>query len=438
MVTNVLAKIFGSRNERLLKGYRKIVETINSFESTLEQLSDAELQAKTPAFKARLANGETLDEILPEAFAVVREASRRAMGMRHFDVQMIGGLALHQGKIAEMRTGEGKTLTSTLAIYLNALAGKGVHVVTVNNYLAARDAQWMGKLYNFLGLTVGSNLPDMSQSEKQAAYGCDITSGTNTEYGFDYLRDNMVYEAAHRVQRGLHYAIIDEVDSILIDEARTPLIISGSTEDDVSIYPRIQALVHLLSRQEGEADPVTGLGVTKPGDYTVDEKGRTIHITDQGHEKIEQILRDAQLLHEGSSLYSGANIMLVHHVTAALRAKHLYLRDQQYVLQDGAITIVDEFTGRLMPGRRWSEGLMQAIEAKEGVEIQPENTVMGTITFQNYFRLFDKLAGMTGTADTEAYEFQEIYKLETVVIPTNRPNLRVDEQDRTYKTTPER
>ncbi len=438
MVTNVLAKIFGSRNERLLKGYRKIVETINSFESTLEQLSDAELQAKTPAFKARLANGETLDEILPEAFAVVREASRRAMGMRHFDVQMIGGLALHQGKIAEMRTGEGKTLTSTLPIYLNALAGKGVHVVTVNNYLAARDAQWMGKLYNFLGLTVGSNLPDMSQSEKQAAYNCDITYGTNTEYGFDYLRDNMVYEAAHRVQRGLHYAIIDEVDSILIDEARTPLIISGSTEDDVSIYPRIQALVHLLSRQEGEADPVTGLGVTKPGDYTVDEKGRTIHITDQGHEKIEQILRDAQLLHEGSSLYSGANIMLVHHVTAALRAKHLYLRDQQYVLQDGAITIVDEFTGRLMPGRRWSEGLMQAIEAKEGVEIQPENTVMGTITFQNYFRLFEKLAGMTGTADTEAYEFQEIYKLETVVIPTNRPNLRVDEQDRIYKTTQER
>jgi preprotein translocase subunit SecA len=361
------------------------------------------------------------------------------MGMRHFDVQMVGGAALHQGKIAEMRTGEGKTLTSTLPVYLNAIAGKGVHVVTVNNYLAARDAEWMGRIYGFLGLTVGVNLPDLSQAEKQAAYACDITYGTNTEFGFDYLRDNMVYEAGHRVQRGLNYAIVDEVDSILIDEARTPLIISGTTEDDVTVYPRIQALVRHLDQQEGEANPITGEGVTKPGDYTVDEKARTVHITDLGHEKVEKLLRDAGLLDEGKSLYSGSNIMLVHHITAALKAKHLYLRDQQYVIDpEGKIVIVDEFTGRLMPGRRWSEGLMQAIEAKEGVDIQPENMTMGTITFQNYFRLFGKLAGMTGTADTEAYEFQEIYKLETIVIPPNKPTLRDDQQDRIYKTSLER
>ena len=437
--SNILTKIFGSRNERMLKNYRKIVEGINALEDKIQALSDEQLQLKTSEFKGRIDKGESLDALLPEAFAVVREAAKRVMGMRHFDVQMIGGITLHQGKIAEMRTGEGKTLTSTLPVYLNAISGKGVHVVTVNNYLAARDAEWMGRIYRFLGLTVGVNLPDLSQAEKQAAYACDITYGTNTEFGFDYLRDNMVYEAGHRVQRGLNYAIIDEVDSILIDEARTPLIISGTTEDDVTVYPRIQALVKFLEQQEGEASPITGEGVIKPGDYTVDEKGRTVHITDRGHEKIEKLLGDAGLLDTGKSLYSGSNIMLVHHITAALKAKHLYLRDQQYVVDpEGKIVIVDEFTGRLMPGRRWSEGLMQAIEAKEGVDIQPENMTMGTITFQNYFRLFGKLAGMTGTADTEAYEFQEIYKLETIVIPPNKPTLRDDQQDRIYRTSIER
>ncbi|MFI0545682.1 MAG: preprotein translocase subunit SecA [Brachymonas sp.] len=437
--SNILTKLFGSRNERMLKNYRKTVDSINALEGQIQALSDEQLQLKTSEFKGRIDQGESLDALLPEVFAVVREAAKRVMGMRHFDVQMVGGIALHQGKIAEMRTGEGKTLTSTLPVYLNAIAGKGVHVVTVNNYLAARDAEWMGRLYRFLGLTVGVNLPDMPQADKQAAYNCDITYGTNTEFGFDYLRDNMVYEAGHRVQRGLNYAIIDEVDSILIDEARTPLIISGTTEDDVTVYPRIQALVKYLELQEGEASPVTGEGVTKPGDYTVDEKARSVHVTDRGHEKIEQLLHDAGLLDEGKSLYSGGNIMLVHHVTAALKAKHLYLRDQQYVIDpEGKVVIVDEFTGRLMPGRRWSEGLMQAIEAKEGVDIQPENMTMGTITFQNYFRLFGKLAGMTGTADTEAYEFQEIYGLETLVIPPNRPTQRDDQQDRIYKTSTER
>jgi preprotein translocase subunit SecA len=437
--SNILTKLFGSRNERLLKNYRKTVDSINALEEQTQALSDEQLQLKTSEFKGRIEKGESLDAILPEAFAVVREAAKRVMGMRHFDVQMVGGTALHQGKIAEMRTGEGKTLTSTLPVYLNAISGKGVHVVTVNNYLAARDAEWMGRIYKFLGLTVGVNLPDLSQAEKQAAYACDITYGTNTEFGFDYLRDNMVYESGHRVQRGLNFAIVDEVDSILIDEARTPLIISGTTEDDVTVYPRVQALVKFLEQQEGEASPITGEGVIKPGDYTVDEKGRTVHITDRGHEKIEKLLGDAGLLDTGKSLYSGSNIMLVHHITAALKAKHLYLRDQQYVIDpEGKIVIVDEFTGRLMPGRRWSEGLMQAIEAKEGVDIQPENMTMGTITFQNYFRLFNKLSGMTGTADTEAYEFQEIYSLETIVIPPNRPTLRDDQQDRIYKTSIER
>ena len=437
--SNILTKIFGSRNERMLKNYRKIVDSINALEEKTQALSDEQLQLKTSEFKGRIAQGESLDALLPEAFAVVREAAKRVMGMRHFDVQMIGGITLHQGKIAEMRTGEGKTLTSTLPVYLNAISGKGVHVVTVNNYLAARDAEWMGRIYRFLGLTVGVNLPDLSQAEKQAAYACDITYGTNTEFGFDYLRDNMVYEAGHRVQRGLNYAIVDEVDSILIDEARTPLIISGTTEDDVTVYPRIQALVKFLEQQEGEASPITGEGVTKPGDYTLDEKARSVHITDRGHEKIEKLLREAGLLDEAKSLYSGSNIMLVHHLTAALKAKHLYLRDQQYVIDpEGKVVIVDEFTGRLMPGRRWSEGLMQAIEAKEGVDIQPENMTMGTITFQNYFRLFGKLAGMTGTADTEAYEFQEIYSLETIVIPPNRATQRDDQQDRIYKTSIER
>lgn len=438
MATNFLTKIFGSRNDRLLKTYRKTVDRINGLESKYEKLSDEELAAHTGQFRQRLAQGETLDALLPEAFAVVREASKRVMKMRHFDVQMIGGIALHHGKVAEMRTGEGKTLTATLPVYLNALAGKGVHVVTVNDYLATRDAQWMGRLYNFLGLTVGINLPQMSREEKQAAYGADITYGTNNEYGFDYLRDNMVYEAGDRVQRQLNYAIVDEVDSILIDEARTPLIISGQAEDQTPVYMAIKQLVPHLVRQEGEADPRTGEGVIKPGDFTVDEKAHTVHMTEQGHEKAEQLLAQAGLLPEGASLYDPSNIALLHHLVTSLKAHHLYHRDQHYVVQNGEIVIVDEFTGRLMSGRRWSDGLHQAVEAKEGVRIQPENQTLASITFQNYFRLYGKLAGMTGTADTEAYEFQEIYGLETVVIPPNRPSQRQDQLDRVYKTTPEK
>ena len=438
MATNFLTKIFGSRNDRLLKTYRKTVDRINGLESKYEKLSDEELAAHTGQFRQRLAQGETLDALLPEAFAVVREASKRVMKMRHFDVQMIGGIALHHGKVAEMRTGEGKTLTATLPVYLNALAGKGVHVVTVNDYLATRDAQWMGRLYNFLGLTVGINLPQMSREEKQAAYGADITYGTNNEYGFDYLRDNMVYEAGDRVQRQLNYAIVDEVDSILIDEARTPLIISGQAEDQTPVYMAIKQLVPHLVRQEGEADPRTGEGVIKPGDFTVDEKAHTVHMTEQGHEKAEQLLTQAGLLPEGASLYDPSNIALLHHLVTSLKAHHLYHRDQHYVVQNGEIVIVDEFTGRLMSGRRWSDGLHQAVEAKEGVRIQPENQTLASITFQNYFRLYGKLAGMTGTADTEAYEFQEIYGLETVVIPPNRPSQRQDQLDRVYKTTPEK
>ncbi len=438
MATNILTKIFGSRNDRLLKTYRKTVERINGLEPKFEKLSDDELRAQTAAFKQRIADGESLDSILPEAFAVVREGSKRVMKMRHFDVQMVGGLALHHGKVAEMRTGEGKTLTATLPVYLNALTGKGVHVVTVNDYLASRDAQWMGRLYNFLGLTVGINLPQAPREEKQAAYGADITYGTNNEYGFDYLRDNMVYETADRVQRGLNYAIVDEVDSILIDEARTPLIISGQAEDQTPVYMAIKALVPHLVRQEGEADPRTGEGVIKPGDFTVDEKAHSIHMTEQGHEHAEQLLSQAGLLPEGASLYDPSNIALMHHLVTSLKAHHLYHRDQHYVNQGGEIVIVDEFTGRLMSGRRWSDGLHQAVEAKEGVEIQPENQTLASITFQNYFRLYSKLAGMTGTADTEAYEFQEIYGLETVVIPANRPSKRDDQLDRVYKTTPEK
>ncbi len=438
MATNFLTKIFGSRNDRLLKTYRKTVDRINGLESKYEKLSDEELAAHTGQFRQRLAQGETLDALLPEAFAVVREASKRVMKMRHFDVQLIGGIALHHGKVAEMRTGEGKTLTATLPVYLNALAGKGVHVVTVNDYLATRDAQWMGRLYNFLGLTVGINLPQMSREEKQAAYGADITYGTNNEYGFDYLRDNMVYEAGDRVQRQLNYAIVDEVDSILIDEARTPLIISGQAEDQTPVYMAIKQLVPHLVRQEGEADPRTGEGVIKPGDFTVDEKAHTVHMTEQGHEKAEQLLAQAGLLPEGASLYDPSNIALLHHLVTSLKAHHLYHRDQHYVVQNGEIVIVDEFTGRLMSGRRWSDGLHQAVEAKEGVRIQPENQTLASITFQNYFRLYGKLAGMTGTADTEAYEFQEIYGLETVVIPPNRPSQRQDQLDRVYKTTPEK
>ncbi|MEI6733892.1 MAG: preprotein translocase subunit SecA [Comamonadaceae bacterium] len=438
MATNILTKIFGSRNDRLLKQYRASVVRINAMETALEQLSDEALRGKTQEFKERLIKGETLDALLPEAFAVVREGSKRVMKMRHFDVQLLGGMSLHYGKISEMGTGEGKTLTATMPVYLNALTGKGVHVVTVNDYLANRDAQWMGKLYNFLGLSVGINLPQMAREEKQAAYRADITYGTNNEYGFDYLRDNMVYEVADRVQRGLNYAIVDEVDSILIDEARTPLIISGQAEDHTELYIAMNKVVPSLTKQEGEEDPRTGEGITKPGDFTLDEKSHQVFLTEQGHESAERILSGLGLIPQGATLYDPANITLMHHLYAALRANHLYHRDQHYVVQNGEIVIVDEFTGRLMSGRRWSDGLHQAVEAKEGVAIQAENQTMASITFQNYFRLYNKLAGMTGTADTEAYEFQEIYGLETVVMPYNRPSRREDQLDRVYKTTREK
>ncbi len=438
MPLNFLTHIFGSRNERLLKQYRKTVAQINALEPALEKLSDEALRAKTDEFKSRLSQGATLDELLPEAYAVVREASKRVMKMRHFDVQLLGGISLHQGKISEMRTGEGKTLTATLPVYLNALTGRGVHVVTVNDYLANRDAQWMSRLYNFLGLSVGINLPQMPREEKQAAYRSDITYGTNNEYGFDYLRDNMVYEAVDRVQRGLNFAIVDEVDSILIDEARTPLIISGQAEDHTEMYVAINRVVPLLIKQIGEEDPRTGEGIVTPGDFTVDEKSHQVFMTERGHENAERILSANGLLAEGASLYDPTNISLMHHLYAALRANHLYHRDQHYVNQGGEIVIVDEFTGRLMPGRRWSDGLHQAVEAKEGVQIQAENQTLASITFQNYFRLYKKLGGMTGTADTEAYEFQEIYGLETVVIPPNRISRRDDQLDRVYKTTEEK
>ena len=433
-----LTSIFGSRNDRLLKQYRKTVARINALEPEFEKLSDEALRGKTQEFKDRLAQGQTLDDLLPEAFAVVREASKRVLKMRHFDVQMMGGIGLHQGKISEMRTGEGKTLTSTLPVYLNALTGKGVHIVTVNDYLAARDAETMRPLYNFLGMSVGVNLPQAPREEKQLAYLADVTYGTNNEYGFDYLRDNMVYDAGDRVQRALNFAIVDEVDSILIDEARTPLIISGQADDNTSLYLAINQIAPQLTRQEGEADPRTGEGVTKPGDFTVDEKSHQVFLTEQGHENAEAILTKAGLLPEGASLYDPANIVLVHHLYAALRAHHIYHRDQHYVVQNGEVVIVDEFTGRLMSGRRWSDGLHQAVEAKEGVNIQAENQTMASITFQNYFRLYSKLSGMTGTADTEAYEFQQIYGLETIVIPPNNPSRREDQLDRVYKTTPEK
>jgi preprotein translocase subunit SecA len=438
MAINFLTKIFGSRNDRLLKTYRKTADRINAMEGQLASLSDEQLRGKTDEFKQRVAQGESLEALLPEAFAVVREGSKRVMKMRHFDVQLLGGMSLHEGKISEMRTGEGKTLTATLPVYLNALMGKGVHVVTVNDYLASRDATWMGKLYNFLGLSVGVNSAQMSRQEKQAAYNSDITYGTNNEFGFDYLRDNMVYEPGDRVQRGLHYAIVDEVDSILIDEARTPLIISGQAEDHTELYRSLHQVVPMLTRQEGEADPRTGEGVIKAGDFTVDEKSHQVFLTEQGHENAERILAGMGLIPQGATLYDPANIQLLHHLYAALRAQHLYHRDQHYVVQGGEVVIVDEFTGRLMSGRRWSEGLHQAVEAKEGVEIQAENQTMASITFQNYFRLYGKLAGMTGTADTEAYEFQEIYGLETVVVPPNKPSRRDDQLDRVYKTTAEK
>ncbi|MCX2863368.1 preprotein translocase subunit SecA [Paucibacter sp. PLA-PC-4] len=438
MLPKLLTQIFGSRNERLLKQYRRVVQQINALEPKFEALSDDELRAQTEEFKKRVAGGESLDAILPEAFAVVREGGKRALKMRHFDVQLIGGMVLHAGKVAEMRTGEGKTLMATLPVYLNALTGKGVHLVTVNDYLARRDAEWMAKLYNFLGLTVGINLPNMPREEKQAAYRADVTYGTNNEYGFDYLRDNMVYETADRVQRGTAYAIVDEVDSILIDEARTPLIISGQADDQTDVYLAINKVAPLMKKQIGELDLRTGEGVVEPGDFTVDEKSHQIYLTEDGHENAEKYLSQAGLLAEGASLYDSANITLMHHLYASLRAHHVYHRDQHYVVQNGEVVIVDEFTGRLMSGRRWSDGLHQAVEAKEGVAIQSENQTLASITFQNYFRMYGKLAGMTGTADTEAYEFQEIYGLETVVIPPNRPTIRKDELDLVYKTTKEK
>ncbi|MFO1276197.1 MAG: preprotein translocase subunit SecA [Sphaerotilus natans] len=438
MLPKLLTQIFGSRNDRLLKQYRRVVERINALEPQFEKLSEDELRGKTAEFRQRVAAGTSLDDLLPEAFAVVREGGKRLMKMRHFDVQLIGGMTLHNGKVAEMRTGEGKTLMATLPVYLNALSGKGVHVVTVNDYLASRDAETMGRLYNYLGLTVGVNLPNMPREAKQAAYAADITYGTNNEFGFDYLRDNMVYETADRVQRGLNFAIVDEVDSILIDEARTPLIISGQADDRTDMYLRINAVVPFLKKQIGEADPRTGEGVIEPGDFTADEKTHQVFLTEAGHEKAEQLLAEAGLFAPGASLYDAANITLVHHLYASLRAHHLFNRDQHYVVQNGEVVIVDEFTGRLMSGRRWSDGLHQAVEAKEGVKIQAENQTLASITFQNYFRMYAKLGGMTGTADTEAYEFQEIYGLETVVIPPNRAMIRKDELDLVYKTDKEK
>ena len=433
-----LTKIFGSRNQRLLKQYQKTVRDINALEPQLEALSDQALQAKTAEFKARVAAGASLDSLLPEAFAVCREASKRVLKMRHFDVQMIGGMVLHFGKIAEMGTGEGKTLMGTLPIYLNALSGEGVHVVTVNDYLAQRDAEWMGQLYSWLGLTTGINLSQLDHDAKQLAYGSDITYGTNNEFGFDYLRDNMVFEAKDRVQRRLNFAVVDEVDSILIDEARTPLIISGQAENHTELYYKINEVPKLLTLQIGE-ETADGSGkVEVPGDYTKDEKAHQVLLTEAGHDKAERILTEMGLLPEGASLYDAANITLIHHLYAALRAHALYFKDQHYVVLEDEIVIVDEFTGRMMTGRRWSDGLHQAVEAKEGVRIQNENQTLASITFQNYFRMYARLSGMTGTADTEAYEFQEIYGLETVVIPPNRPSRRLDRQDQVYKSAQEK
>ncbi|ATE58897.1 preprotein translocase subunit SecA [Thauera sinica] len=436
MISGLLKKIFGSRNDRLVRQYSQNVRRINALEPEISALSDEALRGKTAEFKQRVANGETLDAILPEAFAVVREAGKRVHGMRHFDVQLIGGMVLHDGRIAEMRTGEGKTLVATLPAYLNALTGKGVHVITVNDYLASRDADWMGRIYGFLGLTTGCNLSRMGHEAKQVAYASDITYGTNNEFGFDYLRDNMVYAVGERVQHGLNFAIVDEVDSILIDEARTPLIISGQAEDHTELYLKMNQVAPLLKRQEGGLDDKDN--VIEPGDYTVDLKAHQVLLTEQGHETAEQILVRMGLLAEGGGLYEPGNILLVHHLYAALRAHALYHKDQQYVVQNGEVIIVDEFTGRLMPGRRWSDGLHQAVEAKEGVRIQAENQTLASITFQNYFRMYGKLAGMTGTADTEAFEFHQIYGLETVVIPTNRPMQRKDENDKVYRTAKEK
>lgn len=431
-ITNLLKKIFGSRNDRLLKKYKEVVKKINNLEADLEKLSDEQLRNKTEEFKKRhQQQNESLDSILPEAFAVVREASKRVLGLRHFDVQLIGGMVLYNGKIAEMRTGEGKTLVSTLPAYLNAISGKGVHIITVNDYLAQRDAEWMGQIHKFLGLSVGVNLAQMGSETKKAAYACDITYGTNNEFGFDYLRDNMVYENHDKVQRGLNFAIVDEVDSILIDEARTPLIISGQADDKTDLYIKMKDIVPKLTRATDEK-------FENGGDFWVDEKGHQVHLSDAGYEHAEQLLVQAGLIKTGSSLYDSGNIVLMHHLNVALRALTLFHKDQHYVVQNGEIVIVDEFTGRLMSGRRWSDGLHQAIEAKEGVEIQAENQTLASITFQNYFRMYARLSGMTGTADTEAYEFQQIYGLETVVIPPNLPMQRKDYNDLVFKTAQEK
>lgn len=429
MLKTIVKNLFGSRNDRLLKEYGKKVHQINSLEEATKKLSDAALKAKTSEFKKRLNEGQKIDDLLVEAFAVVREASRRVLEMRHFDVQLIGGMALHDGKISEMRTGEGKTLVATLPTYLNALEGKGVHVITVNDYLAKRDAEWMGQIYRFLGLEVGINLSNISSEEKKKAYQADITYGTNNEFGFDYLRDNMIFSKEERVQRKLHYGLVDEVDSILIDEARTPLIISGQAEDNVDLYTKINLVVAKLSRQKTEEES---------GDYWVDEKAHQVVLSESGHENVEKLLIKAGLLSEQSSLYDATNISLVHHINASLKARNLFNKDQHYVVRDNSIIIVDEFTGRMMPGRRWSEGIHQAVEAKEGVEIQKENQTLASITFQNYFRMYQKLSGMTGTADTEAYEFSQIYGLETIIIPPHRATQRKDMMDKVYRTSQER
>ncbi len=463
MVSKILKKVFGSRNERLVKKMFKVVNQVNALEEQIQALSDEQLQAKTAEFRARLDKGEKLDDLLPEAFAVAREGGRRIMEMRHFDVQLIGGMVLNDGKIAEMKTGEGKTLVATLAAYLNALSGKGVHVVTVNDYLARRDAAWMGKLYHFLGLSVGvinssggagadsssflydpdydgasGGHPQMRPVTRREAYAADITYGTNNEFGFDYLRDNMAFTPQQRVQRERNFAVVDEVDSILIDEARTPLIISGPTDDNSELYTKIDKVIPSLSRQAPIEKNEEGKPDFGPGDYSVDEKARQVYLSEDGHQKIEEMLGEMGLLKEGESLYDSGNIMLMHHVYAALRAHALFQKNVDYIVKDGEVVIVDEFTGRTMPGRRWSEGLHQAVEAKEGVRIQNENQTLASITFQNYFRLYNKLAGMTGTADTEAYEFQQIYGLEVVVIPTNQPMVRKDMGDLVFLTAKEK
>ncbi|PCK33550.1 preprotein translocase subunit SecA [Pseudoalteromonas piscicida] len=434
MLANIFTKIFGSRNDRTIKNLRKTVALINALEEQYGKLSDDELKAKTAEFKQRIEQGSSLDDLLPEAFATVREASKRVFGMRHFDVQMIGGMVLHQGRISEMRTGEGKTLTATLPAYLNAISGKGVHVITVNDYLAKRDAETNRPLFEFLGLTVGCNVPGMMPQQKKQAYAADITYGTNNEFGFDYLRDNMAFSVEERVQRPLNYAVVDEVDSILIDEARTPLIISGPAEDSSELYSEINKIVPELIQQEKEDEE----GVEGDGDFTIDEKGKQVHLTERGQVKVEELLTERGLIEEGDSLYSAGNISLLSHVYAALRAHKLYQKDVDYVVKDNEVIIVDEHTGRTMEGRRWSEGLHQAVEAKEGVRIQNENQTLASITFQNYFRLYNKLAGMTGTADTEAFEFQSIYGLDTVVIPTNKPMVRDDRADLVYLTQEEK